>query len=120
MEVLKQGLSNIQIKNYLENDTGFIGCFPSNKIPEINSIPCTLIINTAQSGHPGDHWVALHLKADVAFYFDSFGFPIIEDDIFKFLKKYYKKYSIIESVFKILLVLHVVYFVLLLLKMFFL
>jgi len=91
MEVLKQGLSNIQIKNYLENDTGFIGCFPSNKIPEINSIPCTLIINTAQSGHPGDHWVALHLKEDVAFYFDSFGFPIIEDDIFKFLKKYYKK-----------------------------
>ena len=91
MELLKHGLSTDQIEKYLENVPGFVGCYPSNKIPEINSFPCTLIINTAQSGYPGDHWVALHLKEDVAFYFDSFGFPILEYDIFKFLKKYYKK-----------------------------
>jgi len=30
--------------------------------------------------------IALHLREDVAFYFDSFGFPLIEDDIFKFIK----------------------------------
>ena len=56
------------------------------QIKFLKKIPCTIIINTAQSGSPGDHWVALHLKGDVAFYFDSFGFPIIKDDIFKFIK----------------------------------
>ena len=91
MQVLKQGLSTIQINKHLKNVHGYLGCFPSNKIPSLPTTPCTIIINTAKSGHPGDHWVALHLRHDVSFYFDSFGFPVIEDDIFNFLKKYYKK-----------------------------
>ena len=91
MEVLNQGLSSIQIMKHLETVPGFIGCFPSNKIPSIDSYPCSFIINTAKSGHPGDHWVALHCREDVSFYFDSFGIPLIETDIIQFMKKYYKK-----------------------------
>ena len=91
MIFLKYGLSSNQIRKYLENVPRFLGCFPSDKIPVIDTYPSTIIINTAKSDHPGDHWVALHLRENVCYYFDSFGIPLIEDDIIKFLKKYYKK-----------------------------
>ena len=89
MSVLKHGLSTMQIWSYLQNEEGFLGCFPSNNIPPIRTYPSSIIINTSRSGEVGEHWVGLHLTNDASFYFDSFGIPIIEEDIFQFLKKYY-------------------------------
>ena len=82
------GLSTSQINNLLQFESDYVGCFPSNKIPPIKRFPSKIVINTEKSGHPGNHWVALHLTHDVSLYFDSFGLPVIEYDVYNYLKKY--------------------------------
>ena len=84
------GLSTNQVKRELKYEPGFIGCFPSDKIPPIRKYPCTFVINTEKSGHPGDHWVAIYMTQTITFYFDSFGLPVIEEDIYNYLRRYCK------------------------------
>ena len=66
----------------------FLGCFPYDKLPKIkrsNRNWC-MIINTGESGTVGEHWVALKRKGDMYYYFDSFGLPIVDRDIIKFMR----------------------------------
>ena len=91
MKILKRGLTNIEICNHLKYEKTFLGCFPSNKTPTILKYPCSIILNTEKSGESGEHWIGLYLEKYHSFYFDSFGLPVLEDDIFNFLKKKYKK-----------------------------
>ena len=42
------------------------------------------------SNMEGEHWVALVLKKKRCYYFDSFGLPIINRNILRFLKGYRK------------------------------
>jgi hypothetical protein len=91
MTDLKHGLTNSEIGNYLKHEKSFLGCFSSDNIPNILEFPCTLIVNSEKSNHPGHHWLAIYLRKDYSLYFDSFGLPVLEEDIFNFLKKYYKK-----------------------------
>ena len=80
-----------EIEHNLKHDKYFMGCFPSDLLPSFpNSFPKTLIINTKPSNMKGEHWVALVLKKKKCFYFDSFGVPILNDDILQFLQDYYK------------------------------
>lgn len=83
------GLSCDEIVQYLEDAPGFIGCFASNIIPSIRRLPCSFIVNTEKMGHPGSHWVAVHMSENHCLYFDSFGLPIMEEDIFKYIETYY-------------------------------
>ena len=80
-----------EIEDILSYDKHFMGCYASNKLPSIQSpFPKSLIINTASSDTVGEHWVALVLHKKRCFYFDSFGLPVINDDILHFLHKYKK------------------------------
>jgi len=80
-----------EIEDILGYDKCFIGCYASNQLPSIQSpFPKSLIINTAPSNTVGEHWVAMVLYKKKCFYFDSFGLPIINNDILYFLRKYKK------------------------------
>ena len=83
--------SSIYIESYLAEDDQFLGCFPKNKLPPFPSqFPKSLIVNTDEASKPGEHWVALVLTNKKCFYFDSFGLPIVDFQISRFLKGYEK------------------------------
>ena len=83
--------SSIYIESYLAKDDQFLGCFPKNKLPPFPSqFPKSLIVNTDEASKPGEHWVALVLTNKKCFYFDSFGLPIVDFQILRFLKGYEK------------------------------
>ena len=85
-------MQSSEITKRLLEDQSFIGCFPFDKLPPLpEKLPAKLIINTGASTTEGEHWVALLLKPKSCFYFDSFGIPIINHEIHKFLKRKYKK-----------------------------
>jgi hypothetical protein len=66
----------------------FLGVFSSDMLPTKLKFPVGLIINTAPSTNPGDHWVSIYItKNRDGFYFDSFGMPPKVPSIIKFLKK---------------------------------
>ena len=50
-----------------------------------NKFPKSIIINTDQSNKPGDHWIAIVLTEKHAYYFDSFGLGIVDQQIRQFL-----------------------------------
>ena len=85
-------MQSSEIRQNFMKDKTFIGCFPFDKLPAFpEKLPAKLIINTGASSTEGEHWVALLLKPKSCFYFDSFGIPILNHEIHKFLKKKYKK-----------------------------
>lgn len=65
----------------------FIGCFPANRIPEINKFPASIVINLDTDANKGSHWVAAYIEnKETIKYFDSFGplnclYPITENTI---------------------------------------
>ena len=81
-----------EINRRLENDKNFIGCFPYDQLPALpEKLPVKMIVNTGASSTKGEHWVAILLKPKSCFYFDSFGLPILNSELKKFLRKKYKK-----------------------------
>ena len=84
--------TSLEINSLLRDDPYFMGCFPSDKLPAIDShLPRSIIINTQPSEGNGEHWIAIVMTRKNCFNFDSFGCPIIEMDIIKYLSKYYQK-----------------------------
>ena len=83
--------SSTEIESYLVDEKQFLGCFPRNKLPVFpKTFPKSFIINTHDSSKPGEHWVALVLFKKICFYFDSFGLPIVDSVIVKYLRRYTK------------------------------
>ena len=81
-----------EINRRLFKDKTFMGCFPFDNLPAFpEHLPAKLIVNTGASSTNGEHWVALLLNPKSCFYFDSFGVPILNHEIHKFLQKKYKK-----------------------------
>ena len=79
------------IEAILEGCTEFHGCFPLDKLPSFPPrLPSSMIVNTDISIKSGDHWLGLILSKNKCFYFDSFGLPIIDTSIVKYLKPHYK------------------------------
>ena len=84
------------IEYLLNHRKEFLGCFPSDKLPEFpTEFPKSMIINTDETNQPGDHWVALVLTKDKCYYFDSMGMPILEENIMNYIEPHYNdiKYS---------------------------
>ena len=76
------------INRLLLNEKKFIGVFALDKLPKKTiKKPASLIINTDVSSKKGDHWVALLLTKNQAYYFDSFGLQIIDHQILSFLSQ---------------------------------
>jgi hypothetical protein len=64
----------------------FLGVFASDQLPTSISYPCAVVANTDSSDKPGEHWVAFYFDENgVGEYFDSYGLPPINSDLFLFL-----------------------------------
>jgi hypothetical protein len=83
-------MNSKQLENYFTNHdkSQFIGVFSSDNLPSQLHYPAGLIVNTAPSTNPGDHWIAIYIseKKD-GFYFDSFGRPPSVPSIVTFLRR---------------------------------
>lgn len=72
--------------NSLIKDPNFLGCFASNNLPQkVKRNVFSLIVNSDEKKFSGEHWLALHIVRDKIFYFDSFGCPILEEPIKKWI-----------------------------------
>ena len=80
-----------EIEGILQITKHFLGCFPIDELPPFpKKLPATLTINSANAATTGDHCLALVLKKDECFYFDSFGLPILEEALTEFINPYYQ------------------------------
>ena len=66
----------------------FGGIFPSDGLPTHKANFLYFIVNLDAKHLPGSHWIAIAFKKNVAFYFDSYGNPPTEKNIFRFVKKH--------------------------------
>lgn len=81
-----------EIDKYMKKDKQFIGCFAFDSLPNFPlDLPAKLIINTGASTTEGEHWIALLMNQKKCFYFDSFGLPVLNLEILRFLGIHYKK-----------------------------
>jgi hypothetical protein len=52
----------------------YVGCFPVDKLPVVDSLPMAMIVNADPSTKPGTHWMALYFTVDRRCeFFDSLG-----------------------------------------------
>jgi hypothetical protein len=83
-------MDSLQLTNFFtkRDSAQFIGVFSSDKLPTKIKYPVALIVNTAPSTNPGDHWIAIYITRNRdGYYFDSFGRPPTVSSIISFLKK---------------------------------
>jgi hypothetical protein len=78
--------TNIQLDEFMKKQkktfAPFVGVFPSDKLPKINKgEDFCLITNYDPSFKNGSHWVALSVKGDKAYWFDSYGMKPDGDDL---------------------------------------
>ena len=70
-------LTNFEIKDYYENDPRFNGAYSGDNLPKI-------IINLDDYADVGAHCVALYVKNNEVFYFDSFSVEHVPEEIRQF------------------------------------
>jgi hypothetical protein len=71
-------LTDTQINQVLAPYSSFRGCYPSDRLPTVESLPSdsAIIVNIDKSGQPGSHWcVILHLanKEQPPAWYDPYG-----------------------------------------------
>ena len=77
-------LTNIEISEYYKNELRFNGVYSRNSLP--NKIKKgAYVIDLDEYENTGTHWIALFVKTNEAFYFDSFGIEHIPKEINKFI-----------------------------------
>jgi hypothetical protein len=65
----------------------------------LTSFPCALVANTDRSGQKGEHWVAFFVKDNNCVeYFDSFGMPPLNCDLFGFFQNVSKSKHLFNDV----------------------
>ena len=85
---MREVLSTSDINSALENVKIFKGAYPSDlfdveriSTPKEPKDPQAYIINTADSNHPGENWIALVLVNNKCLFFDSFGHQLLNLNI---------------------------------------
>ena len=79
-------MDSLTIKKLLRKYKCFKGVFPSDKLPFSEKLPLNIIVNTDPSDRPGQHWIAISINnVGRGYYFDSFGFPPLVENIYKFI-----------------------------------
>ena len=78
----------------------FKGVFASNELPKfVSSYPAAFILNTQPRSKSGEHWVAIFLNAKYnGEYFDSYGFPPMNQNVIRFLKRNTAKWTYSKKV----------------------
>ena len=66
-------LSTDKIDDLLRNYEKFKGAFPCDQIPKFLDNEYSIICNCDTSNQRGSHWVALVIRGNSAYFFDSFG-----------------------------------------------
>ena len=70
-------MDNITIFRWCRNDSfiapTFFGVFSSDTVPAQLPHHCCMVVNTAKSYMPGEHWIALYKEGSILEIFDSFG-----------------------------------------------
>lgn len=80
-------MNTAQIKQHLKGYKGFIGVFPSDRLPHLKGGQA-MIVNTDPHDEPGQHWVAFYMSEDLTLeYFDSFGMPPLVPDFRKYINR---------------------------------
>lgn len=75
-----------QLYNKLKFIKNFLGVFPRDRIPNINSFPVSLILNTDPHNKPGQHWVAIFINSQrFGIYFDSYGLRPLNQEFHDYL-----------------------------------
>jgi hypothetical protein len=62
-----------QIDDAMKNVTGYLGCFPIDKLPPSLPLNTGLICNFETAEEGGSHWVTCCHTPEKLFYMDSFG-----------------------------------------------
>ena len=79
-----------EIEYLLQESTNFLGCFALDMLPSFPKyLPSSLIVNTDSSKGVGVHWLSLLFLKNKCLYFDSFGLPIVEETLIKYIEPYY-------------------------------
>ncbi len=64
----------------------FYGVFSCDRLPRIEQLPASMIMNTDPHDKPGEHWVALHIDSNkFGVYFDSYGFRPLKYEFAEYL-----------------------------------
>ena len=80
----------------MKNNKNYIGTFSKNNVPKLKNNQST-IVNLADSGDTGTHWISMKLVNKKLFYFDSYAIPYIPDII----KKQYSDDKIITNIYRV-------------------
>ena len=90
--VVKMAFTSVDIRNIIlpfQIHGIFKGVFPCDLLPKKFTLPAAFIINLSEHDSLGSHWVGLYIDRNhEAEYFDSFGFPPIQNHIQHFIRKY--------------------------------
>ena len=69
-------MNGAQIERALRQDKfasqSFVGVFAADRLP-VKEFPGSYVVNTDETGQPGQHWVAFYTVDDTIECFDSFG-----------------------------------------------
>ena len=83
-------MNSREIEQLLNSDKNFMGCFAFDHLPKFpQKFPAKIIINTGSINTEGDHWISMIMTSKKCFYFDSFGLPVLNQDILNWLKEKY-------------------------------
>ena len=89
-------LTNFEIQAYYQNETGFIGIYSIDNLPD-KIKDGTYVINLDAYSDIGTHSIALYVNNKTATYFDSFGIQHISKEV----KKFVNNKNIIANIFRI-------------------
>ena len=84
-------MNSREIEQILQSEKNFIGCFAYDDLPDFPVMGSVkVIINTGSINTKGDHWIAMIMTSRECLYFDSFGLPILNQEIMKWLEDKYE------------------------------
>jgi hypothetical protein len=67
-------MKSLRTRSFDEIETkNFHGAFAYDEIPDLPEGEWSIIVNTASSSNPGEHWIALVFKDGVTYFMDSYG-----------------------------------------------
>lgn len=73
----------------------FKGVYSADTLPCKNkfTLPAAFVVNLSPISSPGSHWCSIYITkcTKIAYYFDSYGFPVKTPSIIRWLKKVCKK-----------------------------
>ena len=86
-------MNNLQIENMVKSHPcgrNFHGVYAADTLPDTPQRGKSYIVNCDESHKSGSHWVAFYKPPNNTYpdYFDSFGFPPLNEYFYTFLKDY--------------------------------